>query len=521
MLFNSYIFLFIFLPTVYLGALAVIKVNPSMLVTWMGAASIGFYLWWSVNDTVILFVSILINYAIGNYILLERNLTTRRRLLAGGIVLNLCALSYYKYANFFFQNLNIVMQADTAMMSVALPLGISFFTFTQIAFLVDCNRNNVSQNSFSNYLLFVTYFPHLIAGPIIHHKEMLSQFSSMHEKIGRLDLLSVGLTVFIIGLFKKVVLADSIAPYADVVFDSASYRSLSFLEAWSGSVAYTLQIYFDFSPYTDMAIGISYMFGVRLPLNFDSPYKSRSIIEFWRRWHITLSRFLRDHIYIPMGGSRRSGTRRLFNLVTTMLIGGLWHGANWTFVIWGALHGGYLVVNHGFRAITKGTKIHYLLQTKIGVFFSTAFTFTCVVFAWAIFRASDLESAYSVIRGMLGMNGFQLPDRYMPFLGSFPSVLNFIGVEFITMDAFGSKQQIGWTFLLLLIALFGPNVREIMRNHSPYIESNLVSKKEETLRFKYIWNPTAQAATIVGILCITVLWLMLNGDEIEFIYFNF
>ncbi len=521
MLFNSFIFLFVFLPFVYLGAVVFSKVRPSVLVAWMGAASIGFYLWWSIDQTVILVTSILCNYAIASYILAEKKEKKRGQAMIGGIVLNLCALSYYKYANFFVHNVNVLMQADSTLSSVVLPLGISFFTFTQIAFLVDCNRNNVSHNNFCNYLLFVTYFPHLIAGPILHHKEMMPQFSTMHEKVGRADLLSVGLTVLIIGLFKKIVLADSISPYADAVFDSAAYRAPGFWEAWGGSAAYALQIYFDFSAYSDMAIGISYIFGVRLPLNFDSPYKALNIIDFWRRWHITLSRFLRDHIYIPLGGSRLGRSRRLFNLMATMLLGGLWHGANWTFVIWGALHGFYLAVNHGFQAVTKGTKIAAILRTRVGVFLSTTFTFICVVFAWAIFRAADIASACNVIRGMLGLNGFQLPDRYAAFLGSYLSIFKSIGIQFVPMDTFGSKQQIGWTLILLLIAFFGPNVREIMRNYAPALEPKQISCSEGTTRRWYLWSPTLSVATTVGLLCVSVLWVMLNGDEIQFIYFNF
>lgn len=520
MLFNSFIFLFIFLPFVYLCALAIIKVRPSSLVPWMGIVSVAFYLWWSVHHAMILVVSILCNYAIARYILAEKKGNWRTHALIGGVILNLCALSYFKYANFFVHNVSALLQVNLSLISVALPLGISFFTFTQIAFLVDCKRNNVSHHSFSNYFLFVTYFPHLIAGPILHHKEMMPQFSTMHEKIGRVNYMAVGLTILIIGLFKKVVLADSISLYADDVFDRAASRAPGFLDAWCGSIAYAMQIYFDFSAYSDMAIGISYMFGVRLPLNFDSPYKARNIIDFWRCWHITLSRFLRDLVYIPLGGNQLGRLRRFFNLMATMLLGGLWHGANWTFVIWGALHGAYLVVNHGFRAVTKGTKIEVILQTRMGTFLSTAFTFICVVFAWAYFRAADVETAHNVICGMLGLNGFQLPDRYVPFLGQWVDILKSAGIQFVTMEFFGSKQQIFWTLMLLFISFCLPNVREIMCNYQPALELRHDSDVEVKVGW-LMWKPSLTSVVITGSLCSTALWLMLNGDETHFIYFTF
>lgn len=521
MLFNSFIFLFVFLPLAYLGGMAISKVRPTALVPWMGIASIVFYLWWSVHDTVILVASIVCNYAIASYMLAEKKENRRKQAMVGGIALNLCTLAYYKYANFFIHNVSALLQTDSSLISVALPLGISFFTFTQIAFLVDCKRHDVSHHSFANYFLFVTYFPHLIAGPIIHHKEMMPQFSSMHERVGRSDLLSVGLTILIIGLFKKVVLADSIAPYADAVFDRAAFAAPGFFEAWCGSTAYAMQIYFDFSAYSDMAIGISYMFGVRLPLNFDSPYKARNIIDFWRRWHITLSRFLRDHLYFPLGGNRLGPPRRIINLMATMLLGGLWHGANWPFVIWGALHGAFLAVNHGFQAVTRNTKIETMLRTRAGTFLCTAFTFLCVVFAWAYFRAADLESAHNVIRGMLGLNGFQLPDRYVAFLGPWVGALNALGIQFVTMETFGSKQQIAWTLALLFISFCLPNIREIMCKHAPALELRQSPDVGTGRQSWYVWMPTLPAIAITGALSITVLWLMLSGDEVRFIYFTF
>ena len=278
-----------------------------------------------------------------------RQLQGKRWLLVA-IAANLALLAYYKYAIFFVANAQRLIGHVGPLPEIVLPLGISFFTFTQIAFLVDAHRGLAREYSFTHYTLFVTYFPHLIAGPILHHREMMPQFDRRSTYTLDWDNVAVGLTMFIIGLFKKTVIADDMAAFASPAFDAAAGGTqLTLLEAWGAALAYTFQIYFDFSGYTDMALGASRMFGIVLPLNFRSPYKAANIIDFWRRWHITLSRFLRDYVYIPLGGNRKTVPRRYENLLLTMLVGGLWHGAGWTFVFWGALHGIYLVVNHGWR----------------------------------------------------------------------------------------------------------------------------------------------------------------------------
>ncbi len=297
--------------------------------------------------------SIVFNYLIGYSLARGNDIGSlrRRHLLALGVAGDLALLGYYKYANFFIGILNASLSTSYSFAEIILPLGISFFTFTQFAFLVDAARGEAKEFDFIHYSLFVSYFPHLIAGPILHHKEIMPQFGKANAYRLNWDYLRIGLTVFALGLFKKVVLADGVALYTAPVFAAAEQGDvLNLFQAWGGALAYTLQLCFDFSGYSDMAIGLSYMLGVRLPLNFNSPYKATSISDFWRRWHMTLSRFLRDYLYVPVGGNRKGQARRYLNLMATMLLGGLWHGAGWTYIIWGGLHGFYLIVHQAWQA---------------------------------------------------------------------------------------------------------------------------------------------------------------------------
>src|SRR5262249_37293646 len=285
---------------------------------------------------------------------------------------------------------NMILPWQWHALEVTLPLGISFFTFTQVAYLADVAYGHAYERNFAKYVLFVTYFPHLIAGPIMHHREMMPQFDTAMPRLSS-DRLAIGLTVFSIGLFKKVVIADFLATIADPVFAAAAKGAVSGADAWGGTLAYSLQIYFDFSGYCDMAIGMSYLFGIVLPFNFDAPYKAQSIAEFWHRWHITLSRFLRDYLYIPLGGNRHGEARRNWNLAVTMLIGGLWHGAGWTFVIWGGLHGLFLIVNHSWLKLTaRVPMLARASETIVYYALSLALTQLCVALAWVFFRAESL-----------------------------------------------------------------------------------------------------------------------------------
>ncbi|MBI2095286.1 MAG: MBOAT family protein [Candidatus Omnitrophica bacterium] len=327
MLFNSYIFIFLYLPITFAGFFWLGRRGQfRTAIIWLTAASLFFYAWWNPRFVFLISVSILFNYAVG--VRLSRPSTRSRGLLIFGVAMNLVVLGYFKYANFFVASLNAAFGLSWHLSSILLPLGISFFTFTQIAYLVDAHKGIAKEYSLWHYGLFVTFFPHLVAGPILHHKDLIPQFSK--PSIYRPDTgnFAAGSALFFIGLFKKVIFADSAARYAIPVFNAAAAGvPITFFEAWSGALAYTFQLYFDFSGYSDMAVGLGLLMGIALPLNFNSPYQSENVIEFWKRWHMTLSHFLRDYLYIPLGGNRKGSARRYLNLMLTMLLGGLWHGA--------------------------------------------------------------------------------------------------------------------------------------------------------------------------------------------------
>ena len=352
MLFNSYPFLLGFFPLTFVAFFLLARFDHRVAAGWLGLASLFFYAYWSIAALPLLVISICINYWFGLYVtpaasaeaVATASLSSRRRRLYVAVALNLGILAYFKYANFFIDNLNLALAAASAAqvraLHVVLPIGISFFTFTQIAFLVDCYEGKVRERNFIHYLLFVSYFPHLISGPVLHHSQMMPQFRQPDTYRIQAHNILLGLLNVAVGLAKKVLLADEFSQYASPVFDAArDGQHLGFIVAWTGALAYTLQIYFDFSGYSDMAIGLSRMLGIELPLNFNAPYKAANIIDFWRRWHMSLSQFLRDYLYFRLGGNRRGTARRYVNLMATMLLGGLWHGASWTFVAWGGLHG--------------------------------------------------------------------------------------------------------------------------------------------------------------------------------------
>ncbi|MFH2135460.1 MAG: MBOAT family O-acyltransferase, partial [Pseudomonadota bacterium] len=376
----------------------------------------------------------------------------KTQLLTFAITANLLLLAYYKYANFCLSSVNDLAGSSLSLGEIILPLGISFFTFTQIAFLVDTWQGKVKEYNFVHYVLFVTYFPHLIAGPVLHHKDMMPQFAHASTYRINWDNVATGLLLFTLGLCKKVLLADSLAPYATAIFDGAQHGlSTGILptiyEAWSGALAYTLQIYFDFSGYTDMALGIALMFNIRLPINFNSPYKATSIIDFWRRWHITLSTFLRDYLYIPLGGNRKGKMRRYGNLLATMLLGGLWHGAGWTFVVWGALHGVYLTINHLWRELVSERYLRWApgwLSTLTG----GTLTFIAVVAAWVVFRADNMPQAMVMLNAMFGI-------AYRPI--SFDAVIH--GNLLLFTDMSGSHLMRLMTLGLLWVWLLPNSTR--------------------------------------------------------------
>lgn len=522
MLFNSYSFLLAFLPLVLAGFFILGRYSQRWAATWLTAASVFFYGWWNPAYVGLLLTSILFNYTVGYSLARGAGAgvsASRKAILVFGIAGNLALLGYYKYANFFVANLNELLGVDYVLTQIILPLGISFFTFTQIAFLVDAYQGKAREYSFVHYCLFVTYFPHLIAGPVLHHKEMMPQFAQADTYRLRLDNVSIGAMIFFIGLFKKVVLADNIAPYAGGAFDAAANgEPLELFQAWGGALAYTMQLYFDFSGYSDMAIGLSRLFGIALPLNFHSPYKATNIIEFWRRWHMTLSRFLRDYLYIPLGGSRKGPLRRYANLAITMLLGGLWHGAAWTFVLWGGLHGLYLVINHAWHAV-RGRLGHDIARTgTLGRFAGTALTFIAVVVGWVLFRAADLNAALDMLSAMAGMNGVTLPAALAVPLGGLREPLEAAGVKFVLGGGSHFVEMYVWVTVLSLIAFMGPNTQEIMRHWRPALDDGRVPTPDSA-KWKFGWAPSRRWAVAMGLVATAAVLSLMQPTE--FLYFQF
>jgi len=520
MLFNSFEFILGFLPLALAGYLTLVRVHRvAAAFRFLLLASLLFYAWWNPPFLLLLLASIGLNF------LVVKAMTARREgghstgpLLGLGIVLNLSTLGWFKYAGFAVANLDRFFGLDLTVPALVLPLGISFFTFQQIAYLVDLHHAKLGPVSFRNYALFVTFFPHLIAGPLVHHREMISQFSAAGASRITLDLFAWGLTYFVIGLAKKVILADGAATYASPVFNAADAgQPVSLLEAWCGSLAYSFQLYFDFSGYSDMAIGLAAMFGIFLPLNFFSPYRSGSIIEFWRRWHITLSRFLRDYLYIPLGGNRHGPARRQFNLFATMLLGGLWHGANWTFVLWGALHGAYLAINHAWRHACE-VRCWTWPQTRVARLAFVGLTFLAVLMAWVLFRAHSVEGAFLLYKAMLGGNGFTLPLAYRPTLnspGGLGSQLEHLGVEFRQLSAFYGTPELIWLAILSLIAWGLPNTAEFMNYANRVDPSKPTPERSWQFRFSRL------SATIVAGLLIYALMSIQSVQKSEFLYYDF
>ena len=392
MLFNSYVFIFLFLPITffiyfYLNKKHLTEASKGFLVF----SSLFFYSWWNIVYLPLILVSMLVNYVIGRQLSafgIQTRYYSNKTLLTIGIIFNLGLLGYFKYSDFFIANFNTVFNADISLLYLALPLAISFYTFQQIAYLVDSYRRETKEYDFLNYAIFVTFFPQLIAGPIVHHAEMMPQFANPRNKVKNYHNIALGFFIFSMCLFKKVVIADTFAVLASKGFDVA--EKLDMVQAWISSLSYTFQLYFDFSGYTDMAIGIALLFNIKLPINFNSPYKATSIQDFWRRWHMTLSRFLKDYLYIPLGGNRKGEVRTYINLFATFLLGGIWHGAGWTFVLWGALHGLALMIHKLWQRL--GYKMYTLLAWFI--------TFNFVNVTWVFFRAKDFDDALKVLHGM-------------------------------------------------------------------------------------------------------------------------
>lgn len=514
MLFNSFGFLLIFFPVTAAGFFLLARHDTVLATAWLTAASLFFYGWWDYRYIGLLLASIAFNYWCARRIGSAPARSSQKGWLTLAVGFNLILLSYYKYANFFISSASAIVGTAYPALDIVLPVGISFFTFTQIAFLVDTYQGKVKEYRLLHYVLFVTYFPHLIAGPVLHHKEMMPQFGDRRNYRFSVANFAVGSSIFCIGLAKKVLIADNLAPYASSVFDATDTPSL--LIAWGGVLAYAFQLYFDFSGYSDMAIGLSRLFGIRLPLNFNSPYKSASISEFWGRWHMTLSRFLRDYLYIAMGGNRRGWIRRHFNLMITMVLGGLWHGAGWNFAIWGGLHGVFLIVNHGWMALAR--RFGLPTQAMAWKVVATMLTFLLVCCAWVFFRAADLATSVKIIQGMSGVFGIALPDAIGIQLGMLKPLFESAGVSFFLGG--GARFVATWCWVLAAaIIVFGlPNTQQIVGRYHPIHPVLYVHPAHES-KGVLRWVPSLPWAIGLGLLAVVGLLSLTHPSE--FLYFQF
>ena len=437
MLFNSYEFIFFFLPSVFVIYFALQYAGQSRLAKGsLVLASLFFYSWWNVSYLPLILMSVVVNYTVGTYLSKSEHMKSRRVILTLGIVFNVFLLGYYKYTDFLISTINTVALENFPLLRIALPLAISFFTFQQIAYLVDSFRYETKGYRFDEYMLFVVFFPQLIAGPIVHHKEVMGQFHNENSRMNAKNI-SLGLYIFGIGLFKKVMIADTFAVWANDGYRNAF--DLNLVEAWIASLSYTFQLYFDFSGYADMAVGAALLFNIRLPINFNSPYKALNIQDFWRRWHMTLSRFLTGYIYIPLGGSRISSARTYINIMIIFMISGFWHGAGWTFVFWGFMHG---VASVSYRWWNRRG---YSMPTWL----AWIVTFQFVNAAWVFFRAESFPQAIAILKSMVGMGDIELPTRVArvlepvfnvnllpdgPMLYTYPSVLLIVvGLLIVTL----------------------------------------------------------------------------------------
>jgi alginate O-acetyltransferase complex protein AlgI len=504
LLFNSYEFLFLFLPTVLAVFFVLGRRSHRAAMGWLAAASLFFYGWWYAPYLALLLISVLWNFA-GGLAIARSVEPLRYRLLVLAVAGDLALLGYFKYAGFLVASVDAVFGRSWPISSIALPLGISFFTLTQIAFLVDTARGEARDYKFVHYLLFVCYFPHLIAGPILHHKELMPQLDRPDIVRFSARRLALGLSIFAIGLFKKTVIADALSPGVGRIFDGAARgMTPSGAEAWGAALAYTLQIYFDFSGYSDMAIGLARMIGVRLPLNFHSPYKAASVIEFWRRWHMTLSRFLRDYLYIPLGGNRRGSARRYLNVMATMLIGGLWHGAGWNFVLWGGLHGMYLVLNHGWRALTGGARRGTSTAAAAA---GGVLTFVCVVVAWVPFRAANWRAARTILASLAGWYGW-LPGNAQS------SAAGLLGE--------GAPHWVDtwkWVAVLLPAVWLLPNTQEFFSRYGTLLPPWRKAARLPVPALGFRWRLSAGWAWVTA--AIAVVGVLYCSRASEFIYFQF
>jgi alginate O-acetyltransferase complex protein AlgI len=542
MLFNSYPFLFVYLPITFLGTFLIGAYSHRLAILWLGSASVVFYGFWNITFVSLLLGSIIINFEFGRRLSSAyQKKTSSNRILALAIAANLLVLGYFKYCNFFIGSFAQLFGAEFAPFNIILPLGISFFTFTQIGFLIDVSRGLTSEASLSRYLLFVTYFPHLIAGPLLHHKDMMPQFADRGTFNFNIKNISIGLTIFVLALAKKIFLADSFSEIADPIFSAVEQgRQPLFFEAWIGALSYALQLYFDFSAYSEMAIGLSLIFNIRLPLNFNSPFKATCVIEFWQRWHMSLTKYIYEYLYSPitlkfmrLGLGKSTLIENLYTILIptfiTFLIIGLWHGAAWTFVTFGALHGTYMVINYGWQAVKK--KMRWKPTGLFYSLFCCALTYCCVVSALVFFRADSMSAALSILTGMVGLNGLSLPVTLQPFLNALPFNLSKFTLVFdglIPLSSFTPNPLVA-VFLLVIghaIVWLMPNMPQIMSSYEIALGYIVQTKKrlldERQWMFRHaLWRLTSFRAFSLGLLFFLIVIAMATDKPSTFLYYQF
>lgn len=542
MLFNSYEFIFAFLPITLLLFFGLGRLSRSAAIRWLILASLGFYAWWRPMNVLIIAPSIIINFLLSRLLLRllpQKRPAASRAVLLLGITFNLAFLGYFKYVNFFAGAINDAFGTSLVLTQIILPLGISFITFQKIAFLIDVHGGRIASFTLEDYCLFVLFFPQLIAGPIVHYREMMPQFHAAGGRF-RAEDFAVGLTLFVFGLFKKVVLADSIAPLVSTIFaQTQTGHAVTFLPAWMAALGFTLQIYFDFSGYSDMALGLARFVGVRFPANFNSPLKASSIIEFWLRWHVTLTRFLTAYIYNPLvlnltrkrvaKGKAAIGGRRTtlgsflellaFPTLLTMFISGFWHGAGYTFVLWGLLHGVYLCLNHAWRIVLARwypEREQKTRQWSMGGFMTTLLA---VVFAMVLFRAATVSSAAVMLKGMVGANGIGLPSIIYDRLGPLAGVMERLGVHHGLGVELNFPLLAAWTVVLSAIAFLLPNTLQVLHRYEPALGWKVGQEVWDVKGREIAWRPSLGWFALVSI--VAVIAVLHLGGQSEFLYWQF
>jgi D-alanyl-lipoteichoic acid acyltransferase DltB (MBOAT superfamily) len=517
MIFSSWQFILVFLPLAVVVYLAIPTRWGTARKLWLALSSFVFYGYWRIDYIPLLVFSILFNYVIAEWMFRKHGRSRTGWVLFAGVAVNLGLLGYYKYADFLINTFNAVSSSELGVLNLILPLAISFFTFTQIAYLVDVYRDQAKHYSFLDYSLFVVFFPHLIAGPIVRHWEIIPQYSPKTPRFSAEDF-SIGLAIFLIGLYKKLLLADPVSQVADSVYGASSAgHVLTWFDAWFGTLAYTLQIYFDFSGYSDMAIGLARMFSIKFPVNFNSPYKAGSISEFWRRWHITLMRFFREYIYIPLGGNRCGKTRHYANILAVFFFSGLWHGAGWTFLAWGMLHGLYSVIHALWTDLLRHldwSPARYRAYRIAAV----GLTFLAVLCSWVLFRAHSFKEAASVFASMAGFHGFTVPFNIGQAELGLGRMFSMMGATVLPPESCISGLSYDWSIhgvlLLLVIAFFLPNTQQLLASLNPVLE-----KVENPARWQI--SLSFAGGLFVGLPAILALRTFIGKQPSPFLYFNF